>query len=291
LIDLPFDDPAAVEAMLQFLYTFDYCCPEKVSEAVDSELPLGSAIDPNDNRPQQDEPVTSLSALSESEVGILKGWDPIGLGSAAGSLPELAPLRQPGLAENSEAQSVSPMLFHVQVYALGDRIQNMPLKNLAQEKFEAVASKEWNSSDLPAAVQAIYSVAPPGVNGNGFRETIIRIVVEHSRDLFILDCGLSTMVQKIPDFGKDMVKALSGAGIHGLPKPGLDLEELKCLKCSFTFKATLDIGFTHLTCPLCKQEKGIREWFADNEEARDWPKVSYRTGSELAEAAILLNLV
>jgi hypothetical protein len=160
-----------------------------------------------------------------------------------------------------DERALPPMLFHINVYALADRVQNTALKNLAESKFEALAKKEWKSPDFPSAIEAIYSVAPPGRTGDSLRKMIVRLVVSHAKELFGLDRGFTLMLQDTPDFAADLARALSGAGISSKgAELNVDVEELCCPGCKFIMKAALAATVTMLTCPVCRWEGIVSRW-------------------------------
>jgi hypothetical protein len=164
-------------------------------------------------------------------------------------------------APEYDERALPPMLFHINVYALADRVQNTPLKTLSESKFEHLAKKEWKSPDFPSAIEAIYSVAPPGSTGASLRKMIVRLCVAHAKELFNLDRGFSAMLADTPDFAADLARALSGAGVEarGL-EGGVDLEELCCPGCKFVMRASVGPGVSMLTCPVCKWEGIVSRW-------------------------------
>jgi hypothetical protein len=275
---MPFDDPDAVKAMLQYLYTFDYDMPEDsyevketMEEATESRL--------RSLHEKAVEHVSLLRHLAEEDIPDFTDYstrvadelevtveddaelDYLPIDDTASSL--VADLERITIQEENDEiheHTTCPMLFHIKVYALADRIQNPALKDLAERKFESIVALEWKSREFSSAIQAVYSVAPPGPNGDSIRKTVIRLAVSHARDLFSLDRGFSTMLQETPEFGKDLAMGLCGAGIGGSPEYYTDLEELKCPKCAFIFKATLTTNMYHLSCPICKNENTVRKW-------------------------------
>ena len=314
VIDLPFDDPAVVKALLQYLYTFDYNVPEHLEEtiayaqarAMQSKAPASDkppAAEDSNNGPSPEEPSieTTIEAAPDGYGSYGGDVDLTGSSVEASALgigsyrPEshsdylwrmyhrsqhLRPRaedeqepRQPqteGEASTSapdapepeyDERALPPMLFHINVYALADRVQNKPLKTLAETKFEALAKKEWKSPDFPSAIEAIYSVAPPGSTGDSLRKMIVRLVVSHAKELFNLDRGFTSMLQDTPDFAADLARALSGAGISAKgAELNIDVEELCCPGCKFIMKAAIAQSVTMLTCPICRWEGIVSRW-------------------------------
>jgi len=310
VVDLPFDDPAVVKALLQYLYTFDYKVPDDLEETIayaqaramqqraqsEVTVPVQTNVT-NDEQPPDPEPAVEDPHSYGGNVdltGSTTGPSSLGIGSYRpeshadylwrmyhrSQLPRLGMDDEHGQTtaqsegERSEStaeqqhqqveydeRALPPMLFHINVYALADRVQNKPLKDLAESKFEVLAQKEWKSPDFPSAVEAIYSVAPPGNTGDSLRKMIVRLVVAHAKELFYLDRGFSSMIQDTPDFAADLARALSGAGISSKgPELNIDVEELCCPGCKFIMKAAIAPSVTMLTCPVCRWEGIISRW-------------------------------
>jgi hypothetical protein len=276
---MPFDDPEAVKAMLQYLYTFDYDMPEDpyeedketAEENIESRLrslheqavERASLLRHLDEEDIPDFTDYSTRIADELEVTVEDDTelDYLPIDEAANSLASnFDEITIQEEKDEFQEHNMCPMLFHIKVYALADRIQNPALKDLAERKFESIVSLEWKSREFSSAIQSVYSVAPPGPNGDSIRKTVIRLAVSHARDLFSLDRGFSTMLQETPEFGKDLAMGLCGAGIGGSPEYYTDLEELKCPKCAFVLKATLTTNMYHLSCPICKNENTVRKW-------------------------------
>jgi hypothetical protein len=284
---------------LQYLYTLDYKVPDDIEESMAyaqarafQQKELGPPQpDLEAQRPESVAPEEVEQGTRYGEETDLTGStvDPaaIGIGSyrpeshsaylwrmyhrslrpRAELEDELDPAGEPPGPSEEEAQweydtrALPPMLFHVNVYALADRVQNTPLKKLAEKKFEALANKEWKSPDFPAAIESIYSVAPPGSTGDSLRKMIVRLVVSHAKELFSLDKGFTAMLQDTPDFAADLARALSGAGVSSRgAELNVDVEELCCPGCKFTMKASIKPNVAMLTCPICKWEGIASRW-------------------------------
>ena len=312
VVDLPFDDPAVVKALLQYLYTFDYSVPEHLEEtiafaqarAMQQKAPPTLDVEEKetalDDLGEQDP--TGQEAIEDSQsyggdvdlTGSRVEPAALGIGSHRPEnhsdylwrMYHRSQLARPGVDDDHEQmqshthmdenqpastmpapepeydeRALPPMLFHVNVYALADRVQNKPLKSLAENKFEALAKKEWKSPDFPSAIEAVYSVAPPGITGDSLRTMIVRLVVLHAKELFHLDRGFTSMLQDTPDFAADLARALSGAGISSKgAELNVDVEELCCPGCKFVMKAALPKDTSMLTCPVCRWEGIVSRW-------------------------------
>jgi hypothetical protein len=298
---LPFDDPAVVKALLQYFYMFDYSIPDDLEEsfaysqarALQQKAASSTRLDADAQELAQAEPpeeeieedphayggAQDLSGSTTDTAVRIGGFRPESHADYLWRMYHRSLRPRPELEDDLEAQSgesslvagepqqeyderaLPPMLFHINVYALADRVQHTPLKKLAETKFEALANKEWKSPDFPSAIEAIYSVAPPGTTGESLRKMIVRMVVSHAKELFGLDRGFSAMLQDTPDFAADLARALSGAGVSTKgAETNVDVEELCCPSCKFIMRAALSSGITMLTCPVCKWEGIVSRW-------------------------------
>lgn len=111
------------------------------------------------------------------------------------------------IAPNDKARH--PLLFHVDVYTLADRIQNDNLKRTAEEKFKATATTAWNDQEFPAAVESVYANTPPGPKGDRLRRFAAQIAAKHARASFDKDGSFSDMMGGLAEFEKDLVDVLS----------------------------------------------------------------------------------
>jgi hypothetical protein len=286
---------------LQYLYTFDYTVPDDIEESIaysqarkiqqkalasieqGSEAQESSVAESVADQAELDAPyggdrdLTGLTVDSSARIGSNR------LDSHADYLwrmyhrsirprpelyedpepvcGELSALAEECLQEEYDSRALSPMLFHINVYALADRVQIEALKKLAEKNFGALAKKEWKSPDFASAIEEIYSVAPPGTAGDSLRKMIVRLVVSHAKELFSLDRGFMTMLQNTPEFAADLARALSGAGVSSRgAEVNVDMEELRCLGCKFTMKASLSPDVAMLTCPVCKWDGIVSRW-------------------------------
>jgi hypothetical protein len=104
------------------------------------------------------------------------------------------------------------LIYHVDVYALADRVQNEHLKKLAEQNLKACIAEHWDSSLFPECIKLVYDITPPGPSGDGFRSVVVNCAREHSKQL-LLKSSFSTMMEGVADFGRDLCKVLSGLPI------------------------------------------------------------------------------
>jgi len=156
-------------------------------------------------------------------------------------------------------QDKHPLLFHVDVYALADRIQNDNLKRTAEEKFQATATTAWNDPEFPTAVQSVYANTPLGPMGDRLRHLAAQIATKHARVLFDKDQRFSDMMEGIAEFGRDLADVLS----TGIDNSGMALECPRST-CRSVFRANLDTPeyqtLSYLTCPVCAKKTSKVEW-------------------------------
>jgi hypothetical protein len=115
------DEHEAVYAMLQYLYTADYDVPISNSDSTE--------LEPSRGNNHFDPTTAALNIVPFSEL------EPNELDREPESveIDEELILSPPPPPTISKAED---MMFHLKIYALGDRIQNEHLKCLAENKFE-----------------------------------------------------------------------------------------------------------------------------------------------------------
>jgi hypothetical protein len=166
-IELQEDDPDAVEHMISYMYTFDY----KDEEYGDSESTVpstgsndGTAETMDDERQIPPEAVADAQEDSASTRG-----------------------------EDHPAHFSS-----VRVYALADKYDISPLKELARQKFCNWAENNWACEDFSAVAREVFESTPK--DDRGLRDIIIQLVAKHA-DIFIQKDGLRQLIEDIGDLG------------------------------------------------------------------------------------------
>jgi hypothetical protein len=115
------------------------------------------------------------------------------------------------MSEASPEAHGHTMIFHLQVYALANRLQIQDLKNLAAENFADVIIKHWGDPSFPAAIQFAYSIAPPSTEGDDLRASVVDVATAHAKDLFT-NGGKEIflmMMENNAEFGKDLSRSLA----------------------------------------------------------------------------------
>jgi hypothetical protein len=159
-----------------------------------------------------------------------------------------------GEMQESEFESTEPpitweeedTILHIKVYALADRIRHEGLRALTEDKFERSIAQHWTSAMFPKYVKCVYDVAPPGASGDRLRSIVVQLASEHSMQLCEGE-ELSKMMEEVADFGRDLVKVLSG---------NFQFKTGRKYKANGAGKG-LKID---LTCPSCDVSSPFRFW-------------------------------
>jgi hypothetical protein len=85
------------------------------------------------------------------------------------------PMQANGIA--SHESNESELSIHAQMYALAEKYGIHDLKDLARDKFEEAASKQWNGSGFPLAVQIVYTSTPE--SDHGLRDVVVDTLGRH----------------------------------------------------------------------------------------------------------------
>jgi len=144
------------------------------------------------------------------------------------------------------------MTWHLQVYALADKLQIQDLKSLAQESFEEVVKEHWDHPAFPLAIRSVYAIAPPGLGGTELREIVLKISTAHASELFTATDSFANMMEQVAEFGKDLSVQLAkqcAAVSQALYK----MDDPRCHICWVGFGKNLKLlqELEYLTCPAC----------------------------------------
>ncbi|KAL8896810.1 MAG: hypothetical protein Q9207_007527 [Kuettlingeria erythrocarpa] len=123
-IDLSDDDPAALQRMLTYLYTLEY----------DDEDPV------DDSEENGSSEAVTLNAIAENRQG------------------EADPT--PNNLDEPPQVNVSALLNNVLVYALAEKYDIQPLKDLAHQKFATRSMFAWEDDKLVAVAKMVYNTTP-----------------------------------------------------------------------------------------------------------------------------------
>lgn len=86
----------------------------------------------------------------------------------------------------------------VRVYALADKYDISPLKELARQKFCNWAENNWACEDFSTVAREVFESTPK--DDRGLRDIIIQLVAKHA-DIFIQNDGLRQLIEDIGDLG------------------------------------------------------------------------------------------
>ncbi|KAF4961274.1 hypothetical protein FSARC_10221 [Fusarium sarcochroum] len=227
-IDLPDDDPAAVEMMVHYLYHLDYTpstiSTSKVSPAPESETPpYIEADDLNQATPTvfDSRPVASFEentppppplppppAMSKkvSKMTKKKKAKPV--------LQPVSPFVNPsqtwGFSNITNSESSSHLCSHAKVYALGEKYGIRGLKALALQKFENEVEHHTESEDFLLAVKELYTSTVD--EDRPLRDVVVKTMTKRTS---LLNRESVQEVVKSTELGFDLLMNLTSASRGG----------------------------------------------------------------------------
>lgn len=143
------------------------------------------------------------------------------------------------------------MLFHVQIYAIGDLYGVNGIKDLAKKRFKKLAWTSWGCPTFPDAIQAIYNTTPE--DDRRLRDVTVEIAAAHIEELLEKD-GYRTMMDEVGAFGKDLARALfqSTSAKEELNSPPARYGKYRCPgACGCTMEMVLPKNVSYLYCMRC----------------------------------------
>jgi hypothetical protein len=248
VIELPVDDDAdAVKAMVEFFYTGDYECPGQ--NPFDITTPAPALPKPKSKSFKKAARVYDEDGTLRSRVSQL---------TTPPGVPQTLPTSN-FTFELSNNQK-HPLLFHLAVYEVADRIQQADLKALAESKFERTAQGTWLHLHFLDAVRKVYEIAPPGTQGDRLRKIVLKVTAEHTKEIFAT-VGFADMLREVHDFSADLNAALCGhESLNYNQVNSLGMETFKCRVCDSSFTIKIPLGLQSMTCPVCKAGISLEEW-------------------------------
>lgn len=109
----------------------------------------------------------------------------------------------------NERNPRSPILFHLEVYALGDRIQHDKLKAAAAQKFDSAITADWRDPVFATAVRTAYEVAPPGPTGDTLRAIVLKVASQNAK-MLLKRVEFEDMMDRVAQFGKELAQVMTG---------------------------------------------------------------------------------
>jgi hypothetical protein len=187
-IELEDDDPATVERMISYMYTFDY----KDEQHLDPESDSCNSVSPDE---MMEDPTREHQSTSD------------------------------------HGEHQPPLISSVRVYAIADKYNIPPLKELARDRFSNWAKDNWAREDFSDIVREIFESTPK--SDRGLRDIVIQIATIHA-DVLTQKDKFRQLMEDIGDLGLNLLCQV--LKIHSEEKSGLesrieyleaDTEELK----------------------------------------------------------------
>lgn len=223
-----------MQAALQFFYTGDYNAPAQPAISTTSLKPDVAAPTPTK---RARDPYSSFRVGERPKK--TKGFS------------VSVPVAQELTLDLKDGEQ-HPLLFHLDVYQIADRMLQANFKKAAETKFELTASGCWKHPEFAQAVKTVYNITPPGIQGDTLRKMIVKVAAEHATDMF-QGVAFGQMMDEVAEFGKDFSAVLCGHASlnYNTQVPEAGTEDLVCPACYFGFKAQVPAHLVCLTCPSC----------------------------------------
>ncbi|OXV07803.1 hypothetical protein Egran_04433, partial [Elaphomyces granulatus] len=108
--------------------------------------------------------------------------------------------------EEKEEFLENPLVFHAKVYAIGEKYDIAPLKDLAQTKTENILTLEWTPTYFFAAVNEVYQSTIP--KDRGLRDIYAQVATAQGPKLFA-NKEFEEVMDQNGQFWKDFAKGLN----------------------------------------------------------------------------------
>ncbi|KAF7509726.1 hypothetical protein GJ744_007597 [Endocarpon pusillum] len=214
---LPEDDPKLIKLMIDYLYQLDYeIKPEscngvitngepEIAPAPDPDAPVAPVI-------ERFEDMLAPSLIAEEELCEVprprktKSGKKKRTTTSFDCLPVFRYQQAQIEESDSNSSQNSELNVHAQMYALADKYGIHDLKDLAREKFAAVASNDWDGKGFPVAVHTVYATTPE--SDYGLRNVVIDTFSEH-REL-LEKPEMEALVKEVNGLAFGLLKAAWG---------------------------------------------------------------------------------
>lgn len=103
----------------------------------------------------------------------------------------------------------SHLLLHTRVYAIAEKYDIQPLKQLARAKFEAAMACYWDSADFAEAIEEVYCSTLD--NDRGLRDIVMQAFIHHPELANTLE--VYELIQFTPSLATDLFKVECGLPI------------------------------------------------------------------------------
>lgn len=217
---LPEDDPKLIKLMIDYLYQLDYeIKPESCNGVITNGEPEITPIsEPGSPGAQVIERFEDMLAPVEEEplVAEEEPWEAPKpkktksskkkrTAASFGSLGFRYPQARFEKSDSSSSKN-SELNVHAQMYALADKYGIHDLKDLAREKFAAVASNDWDGKGFAVAVHTVYASTPE--SDYGLRNVVVDTLSEH-REL-LEKPEMEALVKEVNGLAFGLLKAAWG---------------------------------------------------------------------------------
>lgn len=159
----------------------------------------------------------------------------------------------------SDYETEAEFHFHIQLYSAGDFYCAGGLKDLAVERFRALADKDLNPSILNSAVRAIYDLTHEA--DCGLRDMAVDVVYEHAEQ-FLQDQKFADMMDEVGPFSKDLAKKMHGDYTKKFRSMVNGVTKYHCPSCQGKVEMILPSSWPKQKtyCPLCGVGSSVSSW-------------------------------
>lgn len=153
-------------------------------------------------------------------------------------------------SSGSDQGRISPMLFNVNVYQIGDKYGVPRLKEQAKEKFAVAINACWQMADFPVAIASAYSTTTSA--DRGLRDLVVSTCLEHLNELLEMD-GFKQVPSETSGVAADIVQSRGHQG---------STITYRCPNCNaeWSLHSSGDVQF----CPLCGDcanwHRKVKKW-------------------------------
>ncbi|KAL1845947.1 hypothetical protein VTK73DRAFT_389 [Phialemonium thermophilum] len=191
VIDLPDDNPAAVEVMVHYFYHLDY---PAVPAAGRQSAQLDSVQDEVDPRVKMACDAQEQQALAASYAARGRRRHTRRTVSSEDDPP----------TEIVAAGGSRLLPLHVRVYVLADKYGISGLQGLARQRFIIAAHAHWISPEFPRAVEEVY--ASTAESDRGLREVVRGVLWSHR--LLLRRPNMAELLRRLPGLAYDVLRLL-----------------------------------------------------------------------------------
>lgn len=251
------DPPDALAAMVEFFYKGAYSLPYVISQIPAAEMN-------NDSVPSNEASTSSAQSGSQS-MAIRPRTTPPSEGNTRSEVYEEQQAHRTQGAQvflrGLESEPADVMLFHLEVWRIGEYVECEPLQRFAGQQFAALLLKQWEKPQFLKAVEKIYDLTD-AINfsdGEHMRALVVQVVLDHLPHFFSgMNSAFDALLQDVPSFAVDIAKSTIQAH-PDLPQHSINKKAFYCINCTLTGEVDKAIRFSDNTCPRCDRPNTIRK--------------------------------